>query len=121
MQWDKRIPTPEQHIRECGMDSAPVLTSTPKKAPEPSLAAWRWRSLFRTSVASKPALSHSWRGMTWRTEQGFTETPNYGPDNTSAVLCLIIFQKTALSHLQATYLHWQEQVSILCSILLGMR
>lgn len=43
-----------------------MLTSTPKKAPEPSLAAWRWRSLFRTSVASNPALSHSWRGMTWR-------------------------------------------------------
>ena len=39
-----------------------MLTSTPKFLPEPSGRACFWRSLFWTSVASKPALSHSWRG-----------------------------------------------------------
>ena len=44
----------------------PPFTSTPKCLPEPSLSACFWRSLFRTSVASKPELSQSWRGMTSR-------------------------------------------------------
>mmetsp|Transcript_29041 Transcript_29041/g.78210 ORF Transcript_29041/g.78210 Transcript_29041/m.78210 type:complete len:283 (+) Transcript_29041:296-1144(+) len=44
----------------------PVLTSTPKFLPEPSKDACFCRNLLSTSVASNPALLHSWRGMTSR-------------------------------------------------------
>ena len=43
---------------------SPVLMSTPKFLPSAVPAACRCRRLLSTSVASKPALSHSWRGMT---------------------------------------------------------
>mmetsp|Transcript_15394 Transcript_15394/g.50577 ORF Transcript_15394/g.50577 Transcript_15394/m.50577 type:complete len:214 (+) Transcript_15394:290-931(+) len=42
----------------------PELTSTPKLRPSPEAEACFWRSLLRTSVASKPELSQSWRGIT---------------------------------------------------------
>eukprot|EP00958_Prasinococcus_capsulatus_P001728 scaffold152_cov383-Prasinococcus_capsulatus_cf.AAC.11 len=42
----------------------PELMSTPKRAPAPSGMECFCRSLFRISVASKPALSHSCRGIT---------------------------------------------------------
>mmetsp|Transcript_6320 Transcript_6320/g.27836 ORF Transcript_6320/g.27836 Transcript_6320/m.27836 type:complete len:273 (+) Transcript_6320:807-1625(+) len=42
----------------------PVFTSTPKLAPSPPTSACFCRSLFSTSVASNPLLSHSCRGIT---------------------------------------------------------
>eukprot|EP00879_Flechtneria_rotunda_P033355 GHRR01036935.1.p1 GENE.GHRR01036935.1~~GHRR01036935.1.p1 ORF type:complete len:153 (-),score=28.89 GHRR01036935.1:456-914(-) len=46
------------------LTTPPVFTSTPKYLPEPSGSACFCRSLLSTSVASKPALSHSCLGMT---------------------------------------------------------